>query len=79
MPGSSPAVTTNVFFPTIPQSQYNTQANAFPSQPELNNNWIKVSYKQGRSTQDETKKPNTQKKAKTGSTKLPLPIATQLY
>jgi hypothetical protein len=37
-------------------SKYHTQANAFPSQPELNNNWTKVSYKQGSSTQDETKR-----------------------
>jgi hypothetical protein len=26
----------------------------YSSQPELNNNWIKVSYKRGRSTQEET-------------------------
>jgi hypothetical protein len=36
-------------------SQYHTQANAFPSQPELKN-WTKVSYKHGTSTQDETKR-----------------------
>jgi hypothetical protein len=31
-----------------------SQANAFPSQIELNNNWTKVSYKRGRSAQDKT-------------------------
>jgi hypothetical protein len=36
------------------QSQYHTQANAFPSQQEVNNNWTKISYKRGRSAQDET-------------------------
>jgi hypothetical protein len=38
-------VTTDVFL--------TTEASAFPSQPECNN-WTKVSYKQGRSPQDET-------------------------
>jgi hypothetical protein len=34
------------------------------SQPELNDNWTKVSYKKGRSTQEETeKKPNTPKES----------------
>jgi hypothetical protein len=55
MPGSLPAVTINVFLSTSQQSQYHTQANAFPSQQELNN-WTKVSYKRGRSTQDETER-----------------------
>jgi hypothetical protein len=36
--------------------QYYTQANAFPYQQELNNNWTKVSYKRGRSTQNETER-----------------------
>jgi hypothetical protein len=34
--------------------QYHTQANAFPSQQELNNNWTKVSHTRGRSAQYET-------------------------
>jgi hypothetical protein len=37
-------------------SQYHTQANAFPSQTELNNKWTKVSYKRGRLTQEETER-----------------------
>jgi hypothetical protein len=36
-------------------SQYHTQANPFPSQQELNNDWTKVSYKQ-RSTLDKTER-----------------------
>jgi hypothetical protein len=28
----------------------------YSSQPELNNNWTKVSYKRGRSTQEETER-----------------------
>jgi hypothetical protein len=63
MPGSLPA-----------QSQ-----KMYSSQPELNSNWTKVSYKRGRLTQEETEKPNTPKRVNTGSTKLALPIATQLY
>jgi hypothetical protein len=59
MPGSLPA-----------QSQ-----KKYSSQPELNDNWTKASYKRGRSTQEET-----EREAKhAGSTKLPLPITTQLY
>jgi hypothetical protein len=37
-------------------SQYHTQGNAFPPHPELNNNWTKLSYKRGRSTEDETER-----------------------
>jgi hypothetical protein len=49
-------------------------------QPQLNNNWTKVSYKRGRTKWEETEiEENTPKKANTGSTELPLPIATQLY
>jgi hypothetical protein len=53
----------------------------YSSQPELNDNWTKVSYKRGRSTQKETEREakHNQKKANTGSTKLKSPIATQLY
>jgi hypothetical protein len=36
------------------QSQYHIQANAFPSQPGLNNNWIRMSYKLSRLTEDQT-------------------------
>jgi hypothetical protein len=32
------------------QSQLHTHANAFPSVPEYNENWNKVSYKQSRSS-----------------------------
>jgi hypothetical protein len=52
------------------------------SQPELNNNWTKVSYHTNKVDEHKTKlieNPNTLKKAKTGSTELPLPITTQLY
>jgi hypothetical protein len=38
------------------QSQYHTQSNAFPCQPELSNNWTKISNKRGKSTQDETER-----------------------
>jgi hypothetical protein len=52
----------------------------YSSKPELNNNWTKISYKRGRSTQEIPKeRPNTPKKANTGSNKLPLPVAMQLY
>jgi hypothetical protein len=52
----------------------------YSSQPELNNNWTKVSYKRGRSTQEETKREtNTPKKANTGLIKPPLQTTTQLY
>jgi hypothetical protein len=54
-------VTTNVFLLTFPPS---TQAIAFLSQSELNNNGTKVSYKQDRSPQDETQ---TKTKHSTGS------------
>jgi hypothetical protein len=55
------------------------------SQPELNDNWTKISYKRGRPTQKGTEreakhaKESEPRKANTGSTKLPLPPATQLY
>jgi hypothetical protein len=53
----------------------------YSSQQEFNNNWTKVSYKRRRPTQEETEREaqHTPKKAKTGSTKLPFPIVTQLY
>jgi hypothetical protein len=48
MPGSLPAQSQQMYSSQpSQQSQYHTQANAFPSQPELNNNWTKVSHKQG--------------------------------
>jgi hypothetical protein len=50
------------------------------SQPELNDNWTKVLYKEADHHKKELKeKPNTPNKANTGSTKLLLPTATQLY
>jgi hypothetical protein len=38
---------------TSQQFKYHTQANTSPSKPEFNKNWTKVSYKRGRSAQDE--------------------------
>jgi hypothetical protein len=50
------------------------------SQPELNDNWTKVSYKRGRTTQEENERgAKHAKKANTGSTRPPLPIAKQVY
>jgi hypothetical protein len=55
MPGSLPA-----------QSQ-----KMYSSQPELNNSWTKVSYKRGKSTQEETEKEaNYAKENEHDSTKL---------
>jgi 23S rRNA maturation mini-RNase III len=56
MPGSLLAQPEQIY--SSQHSQHHTQANAFPSQQELNNNWIKVSYKRGRSAQDETETKN---------------------
>jgi hypothetical protein len=57
VPGSLP-VQSQQMYPSQPseQSQYHTQASAFPSQQELNNNWTIALYIQGRSTQDETER-----------------------
>jgi hypothetical protein len=50
------------------------------SQPELNDNWTKVSYKKAAQHKKELKeKPNMTKKVNNGSTKLPLTTATQPY
>jgi hypothetical protein len=54
MPGSLPAQSQQMY--SSQQSQYHTQAIAFPSQRELNNDWTQVSYKCGRSIQDETER-----------------------
>jgi hypothetical protein len=56
-----------------------SQKNLF-SQPELSN-WTRVSYKSRRSTEGETKREAkyTKERESTGSTKLPLPIVTQIY
>jgi hypothetical protein len=49
MPGNWPAQSQQMYSsqPTQ-QSEYHTQANAFPSQNELNNNWTIVSFIQMR-------------------------------
>jgi hypothetical protein len=56
MPGSLPVQQHQMYLSQ--QSQYHIQTNAFPFQPELNNDWTKVSYKRGRgrgrSTLEET-------------------------
>jgi hypothetical protein len=52
MSGSLLAQSQQIYSSQQSQSQYNT----FPSKQELNNNWTKVLYKQGRSTQDETER-----------------------
>jgi hypothetical protein len=39
MPGGLPDHSQQMY--STQQSQYHTQANAFPSEPELNNNWTK--------------------------------------
>jgi hypothetical protein len=58
---------------------------SLPGQPqEINSsqpdNWTKVSYKRGRSTQDGTdNEANTPNKKNTGSTQLLLPTAAHLY
>jgi hypothetical protein len=50
----------------------------YSSLPELNDTWTKVSYKRSRSRQEGTEREAKHtKKTNTGSTKLPLPIATQ--
>jgi hypothetical protein len=52
----------------------------YSSQAELNNNWTKVSSKElDQHKRKPKEKPNTTKKANTGSSKLPLPVATQLF
>jgi hypothetical protein len=63
MLGSLPAQSQQMY-PSQPscQSQYHTQTKAFPSQQELNNNWTKVSYKRGRSTQGKTERETKQTK-----------------
>jgi hypothetical protein len=54
MPGSSPAESQQMYSSQSSQNPHcHIQANALPSQPEFSNNWIKVSYKRGRSAQDE--------------------------
>jgi hypothetical protein len=57
MPGSVPAKSQHMYSSQpSQQSQNHTQANAFPSQPELNNNWTEVLYKRGRPTQEQTER-----------------------
>jgi hypothetical protein len=65
MPGSLPAQSRQMdSSQPSQQSQYHTQASTFPFQQELNSNWTKVSYKQGRSTQDETERTKHTKDSK---------------
>jgi hypothetical protein len=50
------------------------------SQPELNDNWTKISYKRGRSTPEETEREAKHaKESEHWLDQIPLPIATQLY
>jgi hypothetical protein len=51
----------------------------YSSQPELNNNQTKISYKREDQHKKVKEKPNTLNKVNTVSTKLPLPVTTQLY
>jgi hypothetical protein len=79
MPSSLPAQSEQMYSSQpLQQFQYQTQANAFPTQRELNNNWIKVCTNEVDHYQMKLKG-NTAKKAVAGSTNLALPIAIQLY
>jgi hypothetical protein len=61
MPGSLPALLQEMYSSQpSQQSQYHTQVDVFPSKPELNNNWTKVSYKRGITTQDEIERETKQ-------------------
>jgi hypothetical protein len=71
MPGNLPAQSHQI------HSSQQSQGNAFPSKQELNNNWTKVSYRRGRSTQDETE--TKTKESKDWLKQFPIPVTTQLY